>query len=152
MKDRSFRLEYTYRVADRGAVTLTLLAHETHSMKRRHIDGKFYRTFASQKCVPKGSHVEVEILKPYPWEQWPKGGHAHFVRASKKAFVCYTEPLPSIDDALAMLDIWCAGQLFAWAFDRPFAEELQKDPLTFDERLKKDYKIERLAVSMTLQP
>lgn len=96
-----------------GTYELVCLIHASKNARYRKLNKEFYLAEGRNKRVPKGFHHEIEIIAPDPGD-FPnfKKLHIHYSKKNNP-FVCIIWPMPTIEYAFKILEMWAAGTVYS---------------------------------------
>ncbi len=143
MKAALFDLSVYHQGGGRGG--FYCIVHQTTEATDRLIEPEFYQKFA-KNGVPVGIHHEMEMIgmkATTSWNEWPEGVpyHVHTNPHTKRTFVCWPETISTVEQALAIFKVFCAGSMYSYKHKKDFGHLWKGDAEAFLNAMKNEYYI-----------
>ena len=96
--------------------------HQSKSKNRRLLEPEFY--LKNGGVIHKGVHHEIELLESPIWGRLETDLdlpiHIHQNPLTKKFFVCFNGKLSTVQEAIAILHVWCLGTVYSLIYKEDF--------------------------------
>ncbi len=102
--------------------------HKSDSVSEHKIEAGFYKKSSVAGTPPEGPHFEIEIITDLQ-AVYPEGRHEHVhIHPSEKfpgrKFVCWTQPVETLEKAIAVMNLWAAGTVYTLENGPSFGERI----------------------------
>ena len=104
-------------IACKGAqFAIVCVAHKTQSAKSRMIGPQFYKRWCGPGTIPQGEHHELQLMKSEIVNWDVCAVHRHHNKKTRKFFICWTGPLPTLHEAKIIFQMWCVGNVYCYLY------------------------------------